>query len=197
MMSYVIVCCLFKWVVSIILQLVQILFSDFCIIILKSRSLWVKVFAMDSQSREPGLKGRRDPSRKSGQQIVWKPRSALFFKQPLQVVVFSLLVESLFSTRGKHTFTCGVAILRNLKSKFQVHNRCKAMLEAKPRKFYPHKFVFKQNLAKLRNILSSKFLGYTVQLFTLAPPTNPLFHSIVPRSSESKIPLLSHREQLH
>ena len=35
-------------------------------------------------------------------------------------------------------------------------------LEARPRKFYLRKFVFEQNLAKPRNILSSKILGYMV-----------------------------------
>ena len=37
----------------------------------------------------------------------------------------------------------------------QVHNRCKVGLEALPRKFHPQN---EQNLAKPRNILSSKML---------------------------------------
>ena len=38
-----------------------------------------------------------------------------------------------------------------------MHNRCKAWLEARPRKF-----ILEQNLAKPRSISSSKILGYTV-----------------------------------
>ena len=43
--------------------------------------------------------------------------------------------------------------------KFQVHNRCKVRLEARPQNFYPRKFVFVQNLAKPRNILSFRLYG--------------------------------------
>ena len=39
------------------------------------------------------------------------------------------------------------------------------MLEALPRNFYPRKFVFEQNLAKPRNILSSNILGYMVLFY--------------------------------
>ena len=54
--------------------------------------------------------------------------------------------------------------MKNFSTNFQVHNRCKAWLEARPRKFYLWKFVFEQNLAKSRNIkfLSSRILGYKV-----------------------------------
>ena len=41
-------------------------------------------------------------------------------------------------------------------TKFQVHNRCKVWMEARPWKFYP------QNLVEFSNIYPSKILGYTV-----------------------------------
>ena len=69
--------------------------------------------------------------------------------------------------------------------KFQAHNRCNAWLEARPRKFYPWKFVFEQSLAKLQNIKSSKILGYTVMTWIFGPyplfleKPNPFFALIV------------------
>ena len=54
------------------------------------------------------------------------------------------------------------ASMKILSPHIKFYNRCKAWLEAQPRKFYPWKFVFWAEFGKTTKYLSLEILGYMV-----------------------------------